>query len=303
MVVRYGLLLLGVFACSTSVLFIKASATPPLVLAAVRLTLAGLLLAPLLRRETQRYPEFASRHQRRAWLPAVLLAVHFASWAYGARMAVAAQATLIVNLVPVAMPFLLAAIAHERITRREILGTLVAFAGLVILTARDAWAVDANVWGNVVCFAAMLLFAAYLALGRRNRDYPSIWLYVIPLYQRAALVAWMLAIPQLTQWPWASLREWALLFGLTLAPTVVGHSLLNASMRHLRGQVVSLANVSQFVFAGLMAAVIYGEVPSPTFFVASALAVGGIALVVLAPQRRAEAQTSASPLPSRPVEP
>ncbi|KKK77008.1 hypothetical protein LCGC14_2857920 [marine sediment metagenome] len=30
--------------------------------------------------------------------------------------------------------------------------------------------------------ASMVLLAMYMALGRKNRDFPSIWLYVVPLY-------------------------------------------------------------------------------------------------------------------------
>ena len=63
-----------------------------------------------------------------------------------------------------------------------------------------------------------------------------------------------------------SAREWALMVGLGVVPTVCGHSLLNAAMRRIRGQIVSLCNVSQFVFAGVMGYFLFGEIPKGLFY-------------------------------------
>ena len=47
MLVRYLMLILGVFACSTSAVFIRMSATNPFVLTAARLLIASVMLAPV----------------------------------------------------------------------------------------------------------------------------------------------------------------------------------------------------------------------------------------------------------------
>ena len=69
--------------------------------------------------------------------------------------------------------------------------------------------------------------------------------------------------------------------GLAVVPTICGHSLLNAAMRRIRGQIVSLCNVSQFVFATIMGYLLFGEVPRTLFYVASAIVVAGVVIVVL----------------------
>jgi drug/metabolite transporter (DMT)-like permease len=78
----------------------------------------------------------------------------------------------------------------------------------------------------------------------------------------------------------ASGREWALMIGLAAIPTVCGHSLLNSAMRRIRGQIVSLCNSSQFLFAGVMGYLIFGEVPRAIFYAASAIVLAGVAIVV-----------------------
>lgn len=281
MLLRYALLFLGVFACSTAVIQIKASQTHPAVLAAIRLLLAAALLAPVFWRERRKHhAAYTPAHFRRSFWPAVVLALHFISWAWGARMTVAAQASLIVNLAPVAIPFFLHSLVGEKINTREIAGTVLALAGVAILTARDALAGGGDFRGNLVCFGSMLLFAWYLALGRANRDFPSIWLYVVPVYAVAGGLCLAVALPWLDTFAVGSAREWSLMFGLAIIPTIIGHSLLNAAMRDFRGQIVSLCNVSQFVFAGVMAFLLFRETPPATFYAASVLVVTGIALVV-----------------------
>ena len=280
---RFILLFLGVLACSTSALFIKASHTQPIVLTALRLTIAVVLLTPVYLHERRKHREAAaSLGLARTLPPAVVLAAHLISWSIGARMTAVAQSTLIVNLVPVAMPFFLFWFARERITRAEVVGTGIAILGLVVLTYHDLGAKGGSLAGNGVCVVSMLLFALYLALGRRNRDFPSIWLYVIPIYAQAALICLAASLPWMGSFETTSPREWSLMLGLAVLPTVTGHSLLNASMRHMRGQVVSLCNVAQFVFAGVMAVILFGEVPPAIYYLSSALVVSGVILVVLA---------------------
>jgi drug/metabolite transporter (DMT)-like permease len=280
---RYVLLFMGVIACSTSAVLIRLSTTDPLVLTALRLTIASLLLAPVLASELRRHgAAFTREHVRRTRVPALVLALHLISWTIGARMTAVAQSSLIVNLVPIALPFFLYWLARERINRAEVAGTVLAVLGLVAFTVRDALAGGGSPLGNAVCFASMLLFALYLALGRKNRDFPSVWLYVIPVYGQAALICLLVALPRLPTFDVGSAREWGLMVALAAIPTICGHSLLNAAMRRIRGQIVSLCNVSQFVFAGALGFLLFHEVPRTIFYLSSAIVVAGVAIVVFA---------------------
>lgn len=289
MVLRYLLLFLGVLSCSTSAILIRESETDPLVLAALRLLLASLFLVPVLLVELRRHgARFTRDHLRRTRLPALVLAVHLITWTLGARMTAIAQATLIVNLVPIALPFFLFWLARERINKAEVMGTALAVAGLVTLSVKDVLVGGGSPAGDLMCLVSMLLFALYLSLGRRNRDFPSIWLYVIPVYAQASLVCLLVAAPRIHTFAFGSVREWALMAGLAAVPTVCGHSLLNAAMRKIRGQIVSLCNVSQFVFAGVLGYLLFGELPRLLFYLASAMVVAGVAIVVFAMPSNAE---------------
>ena len=278
---QFLLLLLGVVACSTSVIFIKKSGVDPVLLAAFRLSIAAVVLAPLFVRDLRRHRrEMTWRHLLDSAIPGIALALHFVTWIIGARMTPAANSSLIVNLVPVVMPLFLWAFVRERLTWREVAATAVAACGFAGLMAADFRISGAHFRGDLVCFGSMLLFAAYMALARRYRHHPSVSLYIVPLYAAAAAASFAVS-PWLAEFEpidWAA--EWPWVLALGIVPTVVGHSLLNNAMRHLRGQVVSLMVMSQFVFAGIFAYLVLHEIPDWTFYPASALLVVASAMAI-----------------------
>jgi drug/metabolite transporter (DMT)-like permease len=288
------LLLVGVFCCATSVLMIKASQLHPALLSAYRLLLSAALLFPLYVQNLRKHRgEFPVRNFRLTFLPATLLAFHFITWTQGAQWTHAANATLIVCMVPVVMPFLLYATMRETITMTEVVGTAMALGGAVWLTASDFWVSRQTLMGDITCFVSMLFFAFYLVQARANRDFPSIWLYVVPLYAAAGVTCFLMAFFVVRPMTLPAPREFLIIAGLALVPTILGHSILNHAMRHLRGQTVSVVNLFQFVFAGALAFLLYGEVPRPVFYAAGALVVAGAIIVIHAMAATAEGERAA----------
>lgn len=282
MIPKLLLLIIGVFCCSTSVIFIKLSTEHPILLAAYRLLIASAVLTPSFLRSLKRQSEgWSLRNIRFSLLPGVVLGLHFIAWNTGARMTLAANSTLIVNMVPVVMPFLLFLLSREIINRREILGTFVAMAGVTLLGSVDIHIDRSTFFGDMVCFLSMVLFALYLALARRNKTGADIWLYVVPLYYIAGVFCLIVGIFFQNPVKSYSMEDMLYIVGLAIVPTVVGHSTLNYSMQQLRGQLVSIAVLSQFIFAGALGYLLLGEIPHPFFYLSSGLLIGGGIVTVL----------------------
>ncbi|HEY6724330.1 MAG TPA: DMT family transporter, partial [Polyangiaceae bacterium] len=265
--VLFLVLVLGLLSASSSIVFIKLSRLDPVLLAAGRLAVASLLIAPWFIRDARTHRTFFRREGRRTLGPGVLLGLHFISWIIGARLTPAVNSSLLVNMVPLVTPLLLATIAQEQLQRAELWATVVAFAGVVWLTGSDLELSREYFLGDLVCFGSMILFAVYLAFGRKNRDFPSVWLYMWPVYTGAGLVCAAIAgvTSDLSAIQWTS-RELFLVLGLGVIPTVVGHGSLNYALKQLRGQVVGVANLGQVISAGVLAFFFLNEVPHPTFY-------------------------------------
>lgn len=275
------ILLFGVYACSTAVLMVKRSTVDPVLLSAYRLLIAALVLTPLWIRALRTHRRGIELSDlRRVIVPAALLALHFISWIIGARMTLAANASLIVNLVPVAMPFLMFALSREVIRRGEVVGTALAMGGMLLLAGADLRLSRTTFTGDAICFGSMIFFASYLAFGRKNRHVPNIWLFVVPLYYVAGLLCLAAAFATGRQPQLYPLREVRLILGLGIIPTVIGHSSLLFSMKHLRPQTVAICNLGQFVFAGITAFFLFQEAPQRLFYPATALLLAGAVLAI-----------------------
>jgi len=254
---------------------------PPVYLASYRCLGAALILSPFFLRGLARNPGgFTRRHLLRCLLPGLLLGIHFVTWIIGADGPPAANSSLIVNMVPLVMPFVLFAIMRERPTRGELAGSALAIAGVIVMTASDFSFSPEHFRGDVLCLVSMCFFCVYLVLARRNRDFATVWLYLVPVYATAGIVclaggiAWgepLLACPP---------GDLAIAAGLALVPTVIGHSTLNWSMRHLGAQAVGVANLGQVLFASTMAYFILNETPRGTTGLAAALIAGGIVVAL-----------------------
>ena len=283
---HYLLLVLGVYCCATAVIFIKLAAIGPITLSAIRLLTAAFFLFPVFLRDWRRYRGQMTRKALLAPLwPACLLSLHFISWLTAARLTLAVNASLIVNLVPLVMPVLLYLFLREKISRQEAWATVLALIGVSILGISDFKINPQFLRGDILCFISMLFYSIYLVLSRKNAERGSFWLYVVPLYFIAGVICFLVAL--LFEDPIRPYATKDLLLGLALGlvPTVIGHTVMNYAMRLLRGQVVSIFTMFQFVFAGIMSYFIFNEIPSGTFyFVSLLLTLSGI-MVTLEPAK------------------
>lgn len=290
MLLNLVLLLVGVFACSTAPIMIKVTHTPPVLMAGLRMLVAVVILAPLFVRDLVRRGEsFDRRLLRHALLPGAMLAVHFVSWIIGARMTEPTNCSLIVNMVPIAMPFFMFFMIGEKITRAELAGTVLAIGGVALLAGADFNVSAEHFQGDMLCLLSMLFLTCYLVLSRKNRHVGSIWLYLVPVYAVGAALCLLTAailhatdalgdqaITAATFTP----REIQLILTLGVVPTVIGHSALNYCMRHMRGQVVSILSLFQFVFVGIMVYMIWGDLPVRALYPACALLIVGAVIVL-----------------------
>jgi drug/metabolite transporter (DMT)-like permease len=286
----YVILAAGIVALSTAVVLVKLSQLPVALLASLRLLGGAAILLPFMLRE-RRVARVPATPMKLVLLAAVLLAAHFITWFVGVRMTSAANATLVVNLSPVVMPFALLAFVGERVTRREVVGSILAVAGVAVLTLGSAKDDDSSFVGDLICVGSMSLAVCYMVLARRNGRGRGIFGYIVPLYAAAGLLSLLYAaasgdfgrLSGDLNWP----REIVLVALLALVPTAFGHSVLNYAMTQLRGQVVAVASLGQVVFAALLAVPLLGEVPAWPFYPACGLiAAGAVVAVGLWPGRK-----------------
>ncbi len=280
-----GILSVAVLGASSAPPLMAAIAAPALAIAFWRNVMALPVAVPMALWQRR------SDHRRLTVRTAVvivfaasMLGTHFASMASALdRTTVASAATLVCSQSIWAALF--ASVLGQRLTRAAWIGTVIAFAGVVVVTGADAVLSPGSVVGNALALAAGAAGGAYMVAGGVVRRTVSTSVYTALCYGCCALllaVALVLAGQPFTGYPPSA---WIQLVALTVLAQLVGHSLFNLVLRSVSASFVSLAQLMTVPLAMVIAAVLLGETPRPAVLPGAALMMAGIAVVLTAHRR------------------
>jgi len=283
---RLGLLV-GVLAISTASTFIRLAQAEahPLAVAAWRLTIASVLLAPAALAMRRR--EIAGLSRRQWGLLAgagVLLALHFGAWIYSLAMTSVAASVVLVTTYPLFVGVASHVILKERLSGRMIAGLLVAVAGAAVIGAGD-WGGGGGgaggshrLAGDGLAMLGSVAVAGYFLIGRRLRVRMSLVAYVAPVYAVAAVTLMAVALASGVTLTGYSARVWLWLAMLALVPQIVGHSSLNWALRHLTATSVTIVVLAEPVGSTALAWLVLHERPTVWAVVGGCVVLSGIAV-------------------------
>ena len=266
----------AVIAMSWAAILIRLCDAPSLGIALYRLVFATLVLAPW----AWRGARGSARVHGLAIVAGALLALHFASWISSLAYTSVASSVMLVATIPVFTAVLGPLYLGERPGPAGLFGMLLALGGIVVLAGEDFRAGGAALWGDLLALGGALTGAVYLMIGRRVRERIAFAPYLLIVNGSAAACLALMALVsgvELSGYPAAT---WGLLALLAAGPHLVGHGLLNWSVRRMRSFTVALATLGEPVLATIYAAILFGEIPGATFYLGGALIAGGILLAL-----------------------
>jgi len=277
----YGLLALAVLCVSVGSIFIRLAAAPPLAAAFYRITLATLLIAPFAAGSAVRaWPLLSSRRRLAMIASGVALGLHFATWIASLSFTSVAASVLLVNTAPLFTLAFSRLVLGEAITPAVAVAMAVALAGAALIAAAD-WAQSAaSLLGSGLAVAGAVTLSAYHVIGRGLRDALPLPAYVLCVWAGAAatlgLLVGVAGVP-ITGYP---ARTFAWLLALAVVPTVLGHGLVNLSLRAFPAPTVGLFLLGEPVAAAALAYAVFGERPGALTLAGGVLVVAALAIVV-----------------------
>lgn len=286
----------GVLGVSLAAPIAAATAAPALAVAFWRTAAATAVGAPytLVRRRGE------LRDARPAWrasvLAGLLLAVHFALWMPSLRLTSVTAATALVCTTPV-WTVLLDRLRGAVVPRAVVAGTGTALAGVLVITGVDASSSTRALTGDLLALGGGAAAAGYVVAGERARRTWSTASYTLVAYGVCAAVLLVVCLAARVELGGYSTRTWVELAVLTLAAQLLGHSVLNHTLRSAGATTVSLAILLEVPGAALVAWVWLGQVPPPAVVPGAALVLAGLAVVVrsrAASASRARSRASAA---------
>lgn len=278
----------GVLAVSWAAILVRLADAAPLAIATWRMALAGAATAAFaLTRRRAELGALGARSRALLLGAGLALSVHFATWIASLRLTSVASSVSLVTTVPVWVALLSRAFMGERPSARAAAGIALAVAGGATMAGGDVSLGPTALLGDLLALAGAVAAAVYFVLGRRVRAGLSLGAYVGVVYPVAAagLVALALAFGAPLRGYGA--RTWGALALLAVVPQLIGHSLLNWSLRWLSGTFVAIAILAEPVVSVLLAIPVLGERPSATQILGGAVLLAGVALSASAEPARA----------------
>ena len=273
----YARIVIGVVAVSFGAIFVRLAAdAPPLAIAAWRLSLAGLALAPtaIFRRA------YTFSHRTLVWsmLSGVALAFHFVFWIASLGHTTVASSVLFVSTHPIFVAAGSIVFLKERPSILLALGIPIAISGGALIGFGDIALGGGALRGDLLALAGGLMAAIYFLIGRHVRRTVSATEYVAVAYGTAALV--VLALCAVTHTPLVGFQTstYGYFVLLALVPQLIGHSTFNWALRVLPAAKVSVLILGEPVGSAVLAFFLLGETVSRLNLIGAAIILAGIYL-------------------------
>lgn len=267
-----ALVLAAVFFTSLSAIFIRLSNAPSVLIAAYRMSFTAAMLFPFFIREAVVHRLEKKKTRQSASVKDILLcaisgiflAIHFATWIESLRFTSIASATVLVNTHPIFVFTIGFLFLKETLSRAALIYAAIALAGMVLLTVGDISRGASTFRGDLLALAGAFSVSGYMLIGRIVRQRMKLTSYVFIVYSICAgiLLGMCLAagIP-LSGYPVA---EYLIFFGMAFFCTILGHTVFNWALKHLKTSLVSVTTLAEPVYATVLGIIIFKEVPPIT---------------------------------------
>jgi drug/metabolite transporter (DMT)-like permease len=287
-------LLMAILAVSTASIFIRFAqmdGAPSLVIAALRLSFATLLLAPLaITRHRAELRNLTRTELSLGVVSGLFLAVHFATWISSLEYTSVASSVVFVSTGPLWVALLSPMLLNERLSRAAIVGLGLALLGGTVIGLSDACVWNAGLqcpdlnqvmqggamWGNFLALAGAWAVTGYLIIGRKLRARMSLIPYIFVVYGMAAigLIIMMLGAGQRPFGYEAKTYAW--IFLLAAIPQLIGHSTYNWALRYLPAAFVAVTTLGEPIGSAILAFLFLNETPNIAILVGGVLILLGI---------------------------
>lgn len=287
-------LFIGIMAVSAASLLIRFAQreAPSLVIAAFRMAIAAVLVAPFCIKTFIKEIKVASGSTRfLLGLSGLFLAFHFAAWITSLEYTSVASSVVLVTTAPLWVALLSPIFLNEKITRWILFGLVVSLLGSIGVGISSACSIQTGKWvcenlselfhgrallGNALALAGAFLSAGYLMVGRKVREKVSLSSYIFAVYSTSALVLLLLVGIYGEKLIGYSPQTYMWLLGLALIPQIIGHSAFNWALKYLSATYVSIALLGEPIGTVILTMLFLRESPSALELVGGVLILLGI---------------------------
>jgi drug/metabolite transporter (DMT)-like permease len=285
----YLALIGGVFAVSTGAIFARLADANPLVIAAYRVGIAALILAPFAWwKARDELRGLSARELSLALISGFFLALHFATWISSLNYTSVANSVVLVNTNPLWVGLLTPLIAKERIKKAAVLGIILSVIGGVIIGFGDFAAGSESLLGDGLALCGSICAAIYLLLGRNLRRKLSLLSYIFVCYGSAALILWAIVFALNLPVTGFNTSTYAAFIGMALISQLIGHTSYNWALKWFTAGLIAISLLGEPIVATFLAYLLFNEGLTWSKVIGGALILSAIYIVASAENKKKE---------------
>lgn len=256
----YLALIIGTMAVSTGAIFARLADAPALVIAAYRLGIASLILAPIAWwKARDEIARLSKRDLKLAVLSGFFLALHFATWISSLDYTSVANSVVLVNTNPLWVGLLTPLIAKEKVRRAALVSIVISVIGGAMIGYGDFATGGKALLGDGLALAGSLCAAVYLLLGRNLRRKLSLLPYIFICYGSAAVILWVIVLSLGLPISGFSTVTVAAFWGMALIAQIIGHSTYNWALKWLSAGLIAVSLLGEPIGSTILAYILFDE--------------------------------------------
>ena len=270
-------LAIGIAAVSFASIFIRLAEAPSLVIAASRLTIASLILAPaVLIKSKDELRALTRQDLLLALLSGLFLGLHFATWISSLEYTSVASSVVFVSTSPMFVGLASHFLLKERVSRQMFAGIAVSVLGGMIVGYGDFGLGARELFGDFLALAGAVTISVYLLVGRKLRRHLSLLSYIFLVYATAAVFLIAVCLVAGHTFSGYPRQTYLMFFLLAAVPQIIGHSSYNWALKYLPATLVGVATLGEPIGSTILACFILNETPTLAKIGGGALILTGI---------------------------
>jgi drug/metabolite transporter (DMT)-like permease len=280
----YVALFISIISVSFAAILIKLSAAEPLTIAFYRVAFTALLIVPFVIFFKNKREEIKNLPKKTLLIMigiGIILAAHFSFWITSLSYTTVASSVILVT----AHPILVGPVSHflfkERLSKINCIGITASVVGVIVLVLGNKQLANIEsdpTFGNILAILGGIMAGLYILGGRKIRKTVSVTNYAFIVYSICAIVLLMLCLVFSAEIVNISTYDFQLFVTMAIIAGLLGHTLYNWSLKHVRASLASVALLGEPLGSTIWAMLIpaIDQVPSKYTVIGGAIILSGI---------------------------
>lgn len=264
-------------AASFSAIFVRLIHASAVAIGFYRLTFAvPFFAAAVFLNHREELKKITKKQAAGCMLGGFFLAGHYFTWFTALGHTTVASAVVLCNISPIIILMITALVFREQTTLKAVIGVVVALIGAAIITGGDYSFAGEAIYGDVMAFFGALFYSLYFLVGRKMRKEISAPIYVFFVFVACWMVFAVGMIVSGTRFTGYSGGDYFYLFAAAMVCQIGAHAVFNWCLGHVSPLYISTIETGESIFAAILAALIFREIPTPWQLVGGAITICGL---------------------------